>query len=66
MTQAGPNTLRSAASRIILRVVTSWGGCIGAGAPLWRVVSAGGLSGEGALTERVLTATAQVIMETKN
>lgn len=65
MTQAGPNTLRSAASRIILRVVTSWGGCIGAGAPLWRVVLAG-FSGEGAPSERVLTATAQVIMETKN
>jgi len=45
MTQADPNTVRSAASRIILREVTSWGGCIGAGALLWRVVLAGGSAG---------------------
>lgn len=65
MTQASPKTVRSAASRTILRVVTLG---VGASAQARRFGAAfcRGLSGEGAPPGRVLTATAQVIMETKN
>ena len=66
MTQAGPKTVRGAASRTILRVVTLG---VGASAQARRFGAAfcrGWLSGEGEPPGRVLTATAQVIMETKN